>query len=113
MPFNPALVTDIDHLRLAVGDTADPSWLDDVTYQALLTQAGGDYTAALPAVFTAVLAHVGMLASKMSADAVILEYADRLATLRAGHAAAQRAAQRHPFSGAPRGSTTGRVEQVF
>ena len=40
MPFNPALVTDIDHLRLAVGDTADPSWLDDVTYQALLTQAG-------------------------------------------------------------------------
>lgn len=109
MAFDPTLPTDMDRLRLAVGDISASPWLSDATYQALLTQ-GGSYAAALPLVFEAAISALGQLPTRMSADGTSVDYSNRLTALQAGLARAQAALV---STGAPPASTTGRVEIVF
>ena len=82
MPFDPALPTDRDWLRLQIGDTTTPELLSDATYTALLLQAP-DRDAALIFVVQAALGRVTLLEERVSTDGTSIDYGDRSARLTA------------------------------
>lgn len=83
MPYDAALSRPIDRIRLALGDVDTDEWLPDETYEAILTDADDDVTAATRAGAAALFSVIAMQPVKRTSNGEVIDYSGRLPRLAA------------------------------
>jgi hypothetical protein len=84
MPYDAALSTNTDRIRLALGDVdAGREWLPDETYEALLDDASDDLTAATRAAASVLYSVIAMEPVKRTSNGEVIDYSGRLPRLAA------------------------------